>query len=71
MLVPRVLGDAAEEGEGEGALDVVMPVDRGRDAGGKEVKEGKGERSERGEKRKRIKHLAMILSPILSSLLRA
>ena len=33
MLVPGVLGDAAEEGERQGPLDVVVPVDGGRDAG--------------------------------------
>ena len=33
VLVAGVLGDAAEEGEGERPLDVVVAVDRGRDAG--------------------------------------
>ena len=33
VLVAGVLRDAAEEGEGERPLDVVVAVDRGRDAG--------------------------------------
>ena len=33
MLLIGILGDAAKEGEGQGPLDIVMAVDRGRDAG--------------------------------------
>ena len=33
VLLIGILGDAAKEGEGQGPLDIVMAVDRGRDAG--------------------------------------
>ena len=33
MLVARVLGDSTEQGEGKGALDIVVAVDGGGDAG--------------------------------------
>jgi hypothetical protein len=32
VLLIGVLGDAAKEGEGERALNIIMAVDRGRDA---------------------------------------
>ena len=33
MFLSRVLGDAAKHGQSQGPLDVLMPIDGGRDTG--------------------------------------